>query len=84
MDHKKLKAYLEKFPQAVEIVNLEEILADSARGGESGVGYLKINVPDKVVKNLRGEPKKRDQLLLVVIPRDIITREESPIILPGL
>jgi hypothetical protein len=84
MDAKKLMAILEKFPNAVEIVPVEEALIDLARGGSDKPGYLKLAAPDSLVKNLKGDPKRRDAVLLVHIPREILQREESPIILPGL
>jgi hypothetical protein len=84
MEAKKLKEFLEKFPNAVEVVPLESVLADSARGSAGGPGSLRIAVPDAVVKNLRGDPARRDVFLLVHIPRDLVEREASPIILPGL
>jgi hypothetical protein len=84
MDAKKLMTFLEKFPNAVEIVEVEEALIDSARGSGDKPGYLKLAAPDAVVKNLKGDPARRDAFLLVHIPRDIIQREESLIILPGL
>jgi hypothetical protein len=84
MDAKKLMTLLEKFPNAVEIVPVEEALIDSARGSGDKPGYLKLAAPDAVVKNLKGDPGRRDTFLLVHIPREILQREESRIILPGL
>lgn len=84
MEAKKLKEFLEKFPNAVEIVPLESVVADSTRGSADRPGSLKLAVPDSVVKNLRGDPAKRDTFLLVHIAHDLIEREASPIILPGL
>jgi hypothetical protein len=84
MDAKKLVTFLEKFPNAVEIVPLEEILLDSARAGGEAHGTLKLAAPDSMVKNIKGDPARRDTYLLVHIPHDILRREESPIILPGL
>jgi len=84
MEAKKLKEFLEKFPNAVEIVPLESVVTDSTRGSADRPGSLKLSVPDAVVKNLRGNPAKRDAFLLVHIAHDLIEREASPIILPGL
>jgi len=84
MEAKKLKEFLEKFPNGVEIVLLESVVTDSARGSADRPGALKLAVSDAVVKNLRGDPAKRDAFLLVRIPRDLIEREASLIILPGL
>jgi len=84
MDAKKLMTLLEKYPNAVEIVPVEEALLDSARGSGDKPGILKLAAPDAVIKNLKGDPDRRDAFLLVHIPREILRREESPIILPGL
>jgi hypothetical protein len=84
MEAKKLKEFLEKFPNAVEVVPLETMVTDSTRGTADRPGALKLTVPDAVVKNLRGDPAKRDVFLLVRIPRELVEREASPIILPGL
>jgi hypothetical protein len=84
MEAKKLREFLDKYPNAVEIVPLEEVVVDSARGSADRPGTLKLAIPDAVVKNLRGDPSKRDTLLLVHIPHDLVEREASPIILPGL
>ena len=48
MDAKKLMTFLEKFPNAVEIVPVEEILLDSARGGGEEHGTLKLAAPDSI------------------------------------
>lgn len=84
MEAKRLKEFLEKFPNAVEIVPMESIVIDSTRGTADRPGSLKLAMPDAVVKNLRGDPAKRDIFLLVHIPHDLVEREASPIILPGL
>jgi len=84
MDAKRLMTLLEKYPNAVEILPLEEALMDSARGRGDQPGYLKLAAPDAVVKNIKGDPARRDAFLLVHIPREILQREESRIILPGL
>ena len=84
MEAKKLKEFLEKFPNAVEVVPLESVMIDSTRGAADRPGSLKLAVPDSAVKNLRGDPAKRDVFLLVHIPHDLVERDASPIILPGL
>ncbi len=75
---------LEKYPERVEVVPVEDLLLDSARGNDKRRAYIKLIVPDEVVKNLRGLPEKRqDQLFLVSIPKEVQERSESLIILPG-
>ena len=84
MEAKKLKEFLEKFPNAVEVVPLESVVTAPTRGTADRPGVLKLAVPDAVVKNLRGDPSRRDVFLLVHISHDLVEREASPIILPGL
>jgi len=41
-------------------------------------------VPDDVVKTLRGKPGDgQDLVLFVVVPKEVLERKESRIILPG-
>ncbi|MEM7584408.1 MAG: hypothetical protein AAF560_13550 [Acidobacteriota bacterium] len=83
-NHQALTFALDKYPERVEAVPVDELLLDSARGGGSKMAYIKLGVPDEVVKSLRGLPEKRQNLLfLVSIPKEIQERSESPIILPG-
>ena len=75
---------LEKYPERVEAVPVDELLLDSARGNDKKQAYIKLVVPDEVVKSLRGLPdKRRDLLFLVSIPKEVQERSESRIILPG-
>lgn len=74
---------LEKYPEQVEIVPIEQLLLDSARGNEKRPAYVKLAVPDEVVKSLRGSADRSQELLLLVrVPKEILERSESPIILP--
>ncbi|MEJ5166584.1 MAG: hypothetical protein WHV67_06115, partial [Thermoanaerobaculia bacterium] len=60
MKAEKLIEYLQKNKDLIEIVELEKVMVDSSRGKEGSPGYVKIAVPDEIVKNLRGVPEKRD------------------------
>ena len=81
---KSLAFALEKYPERVEIVPVEELLMDSARGNEKRPAYVKLAVPDDIVKALRGSADRSQELLLLVrVPKEILERSESPIILPG-
>ncbi|MCP4661113.1 MAG: hypothetical protein GY856_37400 [bacterium] len=80
---KSLAFALEKYPGRVEIVPIEKLLLDSARGNEKRSAYVKLAVPDDVVKALRGSADRSQELLLLVrVPKEILERSESPIILP--
>jgi hypothetical protein len=75
---------LQKYPERVEIVPLEERMMESARQNAKRPAYVKLAVPDEVVKSLRGAAdKRRDLLLLVQIPKEVLERSESRIVLPG-
>ena len=43
-----------------------------------------VSVPDETIVNLRGEVGRRDLLLFIRIPREVVERLETPIILPGI
>lgn len=73
---------LEKYPHQVEVAPVSELVMESARQNPKRPAYLKLAVPDEVVKGLRGFADRRDLVLLVRVPRDILGRSESRIVLP--
>jgi hypothetical protein len=80
---KALSYALEKYPERVEMVPIEELVTDSARQNARRPAYVTLSVPDDVVKGLRGRSESRDLVLLVVVPREVLERSESRILLPG-
>ena len=75
---------LEKYPEKVQATPIDQLVMESARQNDKRPAYLKLAVPDEVVKALRGSPDKRqDMLFLVSIPKEVQERSESRIILPG-
>lgn len=76
-----LKFALDKYPGQVEIAPLSRLVMDSARQNPKRPAYVKLAVPDDVVKALRGRGQER--VFLVRIPNEIEQRAESPIVLPG-
>ena len=80
---KALSFALEKYPERVEMVPIEEIATDSARQNAKRPAYVTLAVPDEVVKSLKGSRESRDLVLLVRVPREILERSESLIVLPG-
>jgi hypothetical protein len=75
---------LEKYPERVEVAPVEELMLESARQNAKRPAYVKLAMPDEAVKSLRGSADKRsDLLLLVQIPKEVLERSESRIILPG-
>ena len=82
-DLKSLGFALEKYPEKVETFPVDRLVLDSARQNEKRAAYLKLAVPDEVVKTLRGDKDARDLVLIVRVPREIVDREESRIVLPN-
>lgn len=75
---------LEKYPERIVTLPVDKLLMDSARENDKRPAYVKLAVPDEMVKSLRGTAdKSRDVFLLVSIPREVRERSESSIILPG-
>lgn len=80
---KSLVYALEKYPERVELVPVEDLVTDSARQNPKRPAYVTLAVPDEVVKSLKGRKDDRDLLLLVRVPKEILERSESLIVLPG-
>ena len=74
---------LEKYRERVEVATLQSLLMDSARQNPKRPAYVKLAVPDEVVKGLRGSREQNDLLLLVRVPKEVQDRADSPIVLPG-
>ncbi len=81
---KALTFALEKYPDRVELIPMHELVIESARQNPKRPAYVKLAVPDEVVLSLKGAPQADHDLLLVVrVPREVLHRAESRIILPG-
>jgi hypothetical protein len=80
---KTLTYALEKYPERVELVPIEQIATDSARQNAKRPAYVTLAVPDEIVKSLKGNRDDRDLVLLVRVPKEIQERSESLILLPG-
>jgi hypothetical protein len=74
---------LEKYPERVEIASLASLMVDSARQNAKRPAYVQIALPDDVVKSLRGARSGGDLLLLARVPREVLERSTSRIVLPG-
>jgi hypothetical protein len=75
---------LEKYPEKVELMAMQELVLESARQNPKRPAYVKLAVPDDLVKSLKGAPRDDHDLVLVVrVPREVMQRSESRIILPG-
>ena len=74
---------LEKYPERVEMVPIEQLVTDSARQNAKRPAYVTLAVPDEVVKSLKGSRDDRDLVLLVRVPKEVLERSESRILLPG-
>jgi len=80
---KKLQFALDKYPQQVELVEVADLLLDSARQNEKRPAFVKLALADELVKSLRGQRQQKDVLLLVRVPGEVLERSESRIVLPG-
>jgi hypothetical protein len=81
---KALSYALEKYPERVEMVPIEQIVTDSARQNPKRPAYVTLAVPDEIVKSLKGSRgEERDLVLLVRVPKEVLERSESLIVLPG-
>ena len=80
---KALSYALEKYPERVEMVPIEQLVTDSARQNPKRPAYVTLSVPDEVVKGLKGGRDDRDLVLLVRVPKEVLERSESRILLPG-
>ena len=74
---------LEKYRERVEVAPIRELLMDSARQNAKRPAYVKLAVPDGMVKALRGSREQSDLVLLVRVPKEVQERADSPIVLPG-
>ena len=75
---------LEKYPERVEMVPIEQIVTDSARQNPKRPAYVTLAVPDEIVKGLKGKRgEEHDLVLLVRVPKEVLERSESLIVLPG-
>lgn len=80
---KSLQFALDKYAQRVEIAPVRDLLMDSARRNDRRPAYVKLALPDEVVKMLRGNRENQDMVLLVRIPAEVSDRVDSRIVLPG-
>jgi len=75
---------LEKYPERVELMVMQELVLESARQNPKRPAWVKLAVPDDLVKSLKGGQRDDHDLVLVVrVPREVLQRAESRIILPG-
>lgn len=75
---------LDKYPEKVAMVPIQELLMESARKNDKRDAYVKLAVPDEVVKSLKGSRgEEKDLVMLVIVPKEVQQRSESLIVLPG-
>ncbi len=72
---------LERYPEKLEAAPVQSLLLESARQNPKRPAYLKLAVPDDLVKSVRGGGG--DLVLLVRVPKEVLDRRGSRIILPG-
>ncbi|HEX3525862.1 MAG TPA: hypothetical protein VH988_02240 [Thermoanaerobaculia bacterium] len=75
---------LEKYPEKVAMIPIQELALERARKNDKRDAWVKLAVPDEIVKGLRGSrAEEGDLVMLVVVPKEVSERSESRIILPG-
>ena len=83
-DAKKTLAFaLERYPERVETVPIRELAIESARQNDRRPAYVKLALPDEVVKAVQKKADENDLVLLVRVPKEVLQREGSRIILLG-
>jgi hypothetical protein len=80
---KALTFALDKYPERVEATPMQSLVLESARQNAKRPAYVKLALPDELVKTLRGTQPGDDLLLVVRLPREVVERAESRIVLPG-
>lgn len=80
---KSLEFALEKYPQRTQVAQIDQLVIESARQNAKRPAWIKVAVPDEIVKGLRGGKSTTDLVLLVQIPREVLERADSRIVLPG-
>jgi hypothetical protein len=80
---KRLAFALDKYPERVDIAPVQSLLLEAARQNPKRPAYVKLAVPDEVVKGLKGSKEPPDIVMLVRIPKEVVERSESRIVLPG-
>jgi len=68
---------------AVTVLDASGLVYDSARGRDGGPGKLHLAVPDNIVKNLRGDPGRRDKIILVHVEHWMVSSLQSGILPAG-
>jgi len=75
---------LEKYPEKVAMIPIRELALESARKNDKRDAWVKLAVPDEIVKGLRGSrTEEGDLVMLVIVPKEVSERSESLIVLPG-
>lgn len=74
---------LANWPQLLQVTVLGDLVTEAARGNDKRPAYMKLAVPDEMVKNLRGDEKQRDLVLVIRIPNEVVQRSKRLIVLPG-
>ena len=80
---KNLAFALEKYPDRVEVAAVENLVMDTARQNPKRPAWVKLAVPDEMVKSLKGSRESSDLVLIVSVPREVLDRVDSPIVLQG-
>lgn len=73
-----------RFPENVEVIPVAANAQDMARATSLREAYVRVGVPDELVKNLRGDSDRRDLVFLIRLPRLVVNAAQHQIEAPGL
>jgi hypothetical protein len=78
-----LRFAVERYPEKLQVLPLDRLVMESARQNDRRPAWVKVALPDPLVRSLRGGAEADEVVLLVVVPREVAARRESRIVLPG-
>jgi hypothetical protein len=70
---------LQHYADRLSVFPVDGLLMDAARKNDKRPAYLKVATVDSIVRNLTGNEKLRDVVLILRIPREVVDRAQSPV-----
>lgn len=78
-----LIAALRRFADKLTYQDLLQLVVHTRRKNDHHPAQFVVACPDYVVRNMTGKPEQRSTYLIIEIPRDVVDRLESKLVLPG-
>jgi len=76
-----IQVALKNYQPDVEVVSAYESFSSAARQNDKRPAKLELFVPDEWVVNMTKNPKLSDAYLVVRLPREVLDRAKSPVVL---